>query len=173
MLPLIKNSLVETDNIVIDSKSGASGAGKKLTEDTHFCEVNESLKPYSIFEHRHKYEIDHIINQFAQIKTDVVFTPHLLPITRGMLSTIYLKSSYDIPTLRQAWLDTYNKSYNAVRVIDGIPSIGAVSHTPFIDIALFKNGDNLIIVSVLDNLMKGAASQAVQCFQIWAEKALE
>jgi N-acetyl-gamma-glutamyl-phosphate reductase len=169
LLPLLKNSLIETDNIIIDSKSGVSGAGKKSTENTHFCEVNESLKPYAIFEHRHKHEIDYIINRFTKIKTDVVFTPHLLPVTRGMLSTIYVRSSGDVSSLRQAWLNTYGKTGGAVRLVDGVPSIGAVSHTPFIDIALFKNGDNVIILSALDNLLKGASSQAVQCFQIWAK----
>lgn len=167
LLPLIKEKLIDPSLLIADSKSGVSGAGRKATETTHYCEINENFKAYGLFNHRHKPEMDNIITRYAGIHTDITFTPHLAPFTRGMLSTIYTRSKADYATLISAWQNAY-AAKPAVRILtDGkIPSVGAVAGTCFIDIALFKDGDKVIIVSALDNLMKGAASQAVQCFNI-------
>lgn len=165
LVPLLKAGLIDEAAIISDSKSGVSGAGKKATDNTHYCNVNESIKPYGIFTHRHKPEIDHIFKQLAGKEIDIVFTPHLAPFTRGMLSTIYVQSSFSEDELYKAWEDSYKNS-KIVRIRKDVPAVLDVANTPFIDIALFKKGKNVIITSVIDNLLKGASSQAVQCFNI-------
>ncbi len=166
LIPLLREGAVEHD-IIADSKSGVSGAGKKATETTHFCEADEDLKPYGIFTHRHKPEIDHIIKRAAGVKTDIVFTPHLTPLIRGMLSTIYARTDKQPDELLKIWQNAYRgRPMVRIRTDGSIPNIKYVANTPFIDIAMYKQGDNLIIVSALDNLLKGASSQAVQCFNI-------
>lgn len=168
LYPLIKESAIDTDLLIADSKSGLSGAGRKASLATLFCEVNESSKPYGIFSHRHNVEIDHIL---SKIGTDIslTFTPHLIPITRGLLSTIYTKSNYSLDEL-YAILMKYYKNDRLVRIkTDGsIPDIKNVYNTPFIDIAVFKKGNNVIIVSVIDNLLKGASAQSLQSLNIIA-----
>jgi N-acetyl-gamma-glutamyl-phosphate reductase len=164
LLPLIKEGMIETGSIIADCKSGISGAGKKPTEITHFCEV--TVKPYAIFTHRHKFEIDDIINRYTGNPSDIIFTPHYVPVKRGLLATIYAKSAFTKEELEAVWKRYFEKK-KAVRILNIPPSIENVSGSGFIDIALFKYGERLIIVSALDNLMKGAASQAVQCFDIW------
>ncbi|MGA1861682.1 N-acetyl-gamma-glutamyl-phosphate reductase [Deferribacter thermophilus] len=158
--PLLKEGLISPE-LIADSKSGVSGAGKKPTEKTHFCEVNEDFKPYSILSHRHESEISSILN-LAYKNTKIVFTPHLLPINRGIESTIYTKSDKSLDELYSCLYDYY-KNKKFVRIFNTqIPSIKNIQHTNFIDIALFKREDTLIIISCIDNLIKGASGQAVQ-----------
>jgi len=161
LYPLIKNELIDTDFIIADSKSGVSGAGKNPTEKTHFCEVNEDFKPYGIFNHRHNPEIDFILSR-SNKSIHVTFTPHLLPINRGILSTIYTKSKSNLDMIIKCLRDTYSDK-TFVRIYEkDIPSIKNVAYTNFIDIGIYKDKDNIIIVSTLDNLIKGASGQAVQ-----------
>ncbi|MDR2105212.1 MAG: N-acetyl-gamma-glutamyl-phosphate reductase [Deferribacteraceae bacterium] len=163
LLPLIKKRMIDTEHIIADCKSGISGAGKNPTETTHFCEV--TVKPYSVFSHRHKFEIDDIIKRFTNIAADIVFTPHYVPVKRGLLAAIYTKSSFSKDELDKVYREFFAaKRY--VRILSEPPSMQDVQNTPFIDIALFKKGGNVIIVSAIDNLLKGAASQAVQCFEL-------
>lgn len=160
LYPLLKNSLIEKGSIIADSKSGVSGAGRKPTLTNAFCEANEDFKPYGIFSHRHNSEIDYILDNH------VTFTPHLLPINRGILSTIYLKSHNDFTILKDCLKSFYRKS-KIVRILDTIPCIKYVANSPFIDINIYGDeGGNIIIVSAIDNLLKGASSQAVQCANI-------
>lgn len=167
LYPLIKNNLIDTDYLIADSKSGVSGAGKTPTEKTHYCEVNEDFKPYGIFSHRHNPEIDYILSK-SKKNTHVVFTPHLLPINRGILSTIYTRSTISREALLDCLRGTY-KDKRFVRIYEkDIPSIKNVANTNFIDIAIFKNNDDVIIVSAIDNLIKGASGQAVQNLNIVA-----
>ncbi len=166
LYPLIKDCLIDTNNIIADSKSGVSGAGRKATIGNSFCEVNNSFMPYSIFKHRHNMEIDYILSKVGlDVKT--VFTPHLLPIQRGILSTIYTKSSQPLEKL-YACLRGYYANDKLIRVKDNTSTIEIkhVANTSFIDIALYKKDDNVIIVSALDNLLKGASSQALQALNI-------
>lgn len=160
--PLIQNSLIDESYIIADCKSGVSGAGKKLSEKTHFCEVNNDFKPYSIFSHRHSPEINFWLQEISR-DTNVVFTPHLLPITRGIESTIYCKTVRSGDYVRDFLAEYYEDSF-FVRVLDKseIPSISTVSHSNFIDIGVFEENGTLIIVSCIDNLIKGASGQAVQ-----------
>ena len=164
LIPLIREKLIDTSTIIIDSKSGVSGAGKKPSAKTHYCGVNENFSAYGIFSHRHRPEIEHIIELSAGQKTNIIFTPHLAPFNRGMLSTIYVKSQASEERLYAAWENFYKEG--AVRIRRDAPDVQSVARTPFIDIALFQKGDDVIIVSALDNLLKGASSQAAQCFNL-------
>lgn len=163
LYPLIKNGLINESLLISDSKSGTSGAGKKASEKTHFCAVNEDFKPYGILNHRHNPEINHILTKASSNTIDVTFTPHLLPIHRGIESTIYTESNESIETLLTCLSDTYAESPFIRLYTDGnIPSIKNVANTNFADIGLYKKGNKLVIVSCIDNLIKGASGQAVQ-----------
>lgn len=162
LYPLIFNKLIEPHYIVADSKSGVSGAGKKTTETTHFCEVNEDFKAYSVFTHRHSPEINHILSTTTKEQTQIIFTPHLLPVTRGIESTIYAKSASSLDTIYNATAEFYKNSYFVRVYKEEHLSIKNVTHTNFIDISFFKDGKHLIILSTIDNLVKGASGQAIQ-----------
>jgi N-acetyl-gamma-glutamyl-phosphate reductase len=168
LYPLIYNNLIDKNFIIADSKSGVSGAGKKATNTTHFCEVNEDFKAYSVFTHRHTPEINHILSIRENEKTCVLFTPHLLPLTRGIESTIYAKSDVSLDNLFNKLAEFY-KNYYFVRIYkEKIVAIKDVAYTNFIDISIFKEGNDVIILSTIDNLMKGASGQAIQNLNIKA-----
>lgn len=167
--PAVKEDIVDKKYIVIDSKSGVSGAGRRLDLALSFCEVNENLKAYKINEHQHKPEINKILSDVAGYAIDVVFTPHLIPMNRGILSTIYLKLKKDIDT--KTAVDIYRKFYKGkpfVRISDEgkSPQIRDIVGTNYCDIGVKVTGDTLIAVSCIDNLKKGAAGQAVQNMNI-------
>ena len=165
LYPLLENNIIDDNQFIIaDSKSGVSGAGRKPTLTNIFCESNEDLKPYGIFSHRHNAEIDHILSR-AKNNTHVIFTPHLLPVNRGILSTIYIKTNKDKKAIENTIKSKYSGRF-FVRVREDIPAIRYVAHTNFIDIAVFKKDDTAIIVTAIDNLLKGASAQAVQCYNI-------
>lgn len=166
LYPLIERGLVDTSFIIADSKSGVSGAGRKPSMTNSFCETNEDFKPYGIFTHRHNAEIDFILSK-ANGNIKVTFTPHLLPINRGILSTIYFKTSATAEEIKSVWHEKYN-GRRLVRIKDDTPAIKNVAGTSFIDIAVFKDGDRAIVVSAIDNLLKGASGQALQCMNIAA-----
>ncbi|MCP4671317.1 MAG: N-acetyl-gamma-glutamyl-phosphate reductase [Desulfobacula sp.] len=167
LIPLLKEKLIGSDNIICDSKSGVSGAGRSLSLATHYCEANESFTPYKVGNHRHTPEINEKLTIHSQEKVDVVFVPHLLPLTRGMLSTMYVKSINDTneDRIREIY-DSYYGDKPFVRILDkGIyPAISHVKGTNCCDIGIHFNADSgqVIIVSAIDNLIKGAAGQAVQ-----------
>ena len=150
--------------IIADSKSGASGAGRAPSEKLHFAEVNENLRAYALFNHRHVPEMLQALELGEKAFT---FTPHLLPITRGILSTIYVRLA-EPRTLGQvvALFRDFYASAPLVRVygVGSLPEIQAVAQTPYVDLgfALDEANRRLILVSALDNLGKGAAGQAVQ-----------
>jgi len=150
--------------IIADSKSGASGAGRAPSESLHFTEVNENLRAYALFNHRH---VPEMLQALRLEEDSFTFTPHLLPITRGILSTVYVRLA-EARTLDQVvslFRDFY-ASAPLVRVYraGSVPEIQAVAHTPYADLgfALDKARRRLIVISALDNLGKGAAAQALQ-----------
>jgi N-acetyl-gamma-glutamyl-phosphate reductase len=150
--------------IVADCKSGVSGAGKEPKRDTHFVDVNENFKAYGVFSHRHTPEV---AEHTGLAHKDFVFTTHLLPVERGILSTMYVWLGQ--PHKAEEVEAMYRKFYSAhplVRVLPAgkLPEIAHVTHTNFCDIgfALDHSGERLVVVSCLDNLGKGAAGQAVQ-----------
>ena len=159
--PLIDAGLLDLNQWpVINAVSGVSGAGRKASMTTSFCEV--SLQPYGIFTHRHQPEIA------THLGTPVIFTPHLGNFPRGILATITCKLTAGVTAEQVA--AAYRQAYAGkplVRVYDkGVPAIKNVAGTPFCDIGFAQQGEHLIIVSAEDNLLKGSAAQAVQCMNI-------
>jgi N-acetyl-gamma-glutamyl-phosphate reductase len=163
--PLVRSGLVDlAHGIICDSKSGVSGAGKQPTQKTHFVEVAANLSAYSVFNHRHTGEI---LEQLGLLPEQLVFTPHLLPIPRGILSTIYLR--LNVPTAPEEIEDCLRRFYETspwVRIFPhgNLPQIQYSLHTNYCDLGFTLAADRkrMVMVSCLDNLMKGAAGQAVQ-----------
>lgn len=161
LIPLQQARMVEPESeIICDSKSGVSGAGKSPSSTTHFSEVTESFKAYNVWRHRHSPEIWQGLGH-----TRLIFTAHLLPINRGILSTIYVKIPVSISPVDVA--DCLNQAYAHEPMIrlypqGELPEIKHVAHTNFCDIGWKLQDRYLIIVSAIDNLGKGAAGQAVQ-----------
>lgn len=171
LMPVIEQGLVKTDTIIIDAKSGVSGAGRAPSITTHFCEINESYKPYKVAEHRHTPEIEQELSVAAGHAVKITFVPHLTPMTRGMLTTIYADlapgaGSKDVQ-------NCLNKRYAGCRFIrlcapNKTPDTLHVKGTNFCDIGfkVDKRVNRLILISAIDNLVKGAAGQAVQSMNI-------
>jgi len=171
LAPLLKNGIIENDSIIVDSKSGVSGAGRSPSLDLHFCEVNEGLKAYKIDEHRHMPEIEEILSGYSGHDVQVTFTPHLIPMDRGILSTIYVQLKKDISTAQV--IDEYHNFYNGepfVRVLpeNTFPSTAHVRGSNFCDIGIKVNQHKgtAIIISAIDNLVKGASGAAIQNMNI-------
>ena len=161
--PLLQAGLIGQP-IIIDAKSGVSGAGKTPTERTHFSECHDSLSAYGVFNHRHAAEIE------QELDTPVTFVPHLLPIDRGILETIYatLRPDVDEAAIAAALHAAYDES-PFVRLTGGdLPEIKHVAHSNFCDIGWKVNlaTRQLVLVVCIDNLVKGAAGQAVQNFNV-------
>lgn len=168
LAPLLKNGLIDPDTIIIDAKSGVSGAGRALSLGTHFCEVNENFKAYGVASHRHTPEIEQELSRLAGRRVTVSFTPHLLPVTRGILSTIYARLTQPSVTCGEL-LECFRSFYAGqafVRVLpEGfLPQIKWVAGTNTCDtgLALDKRTGRVIVVTAIDNLVKGASGQAVQ-----------
>jgi len=162
--PLVAAGLVDLDHgIVADSKSGVSGAGKAATAKTHFMYAADNLSAYGVFTHRHTGEL---LEQIGLDASQIVFTPHLLPIPRGILSTIYVYFSQ--PQSPESVSRVYHEFFAGspmVRLYDhALPQIQYSVRTNYCDIGfqLSSDGRRAVIVSCLDNLLKGASSQAVQ-----------
>ncbi len=165
LAPLLRAHLVDLDRgIVADSKSGVSGAGKAPTPTTHFMYAADNLSAYAVFGHRHMGEL---LEQLHLTGEQIQFTPHLLPIPRGILSTVYLRlNQASTPDELQSLFDDFYRDSPLVRVrrSPALPQIQHVVRTPFCDLGFHLAPDRrrLIVVSCLDNLLKGAASQAVE-----------
>ncbi len=165
LAPLVRSGRVDlAHGIICDSKSGVSGAGKQPSQKTHFVEVAENLSAYSVFNHRHTGEI---LEQLGLLPEQLMFAPHLLPIPRGILSTIYLRlNSATQPQEIEDCLRKFYEQSPCVRIFahGKLPQIQYSLHTNYCDAGFILAPDNkrLVLVSCLDNLMKGAAGQAVQ-----------
>lgn len=165
LAPVLSAGLVDCDRgIISDSKSGVSGAGKEPSARTHFVSVADNFSAYSVFGHRHTGEI---LEQLALSSGQLIFTPHLLPIPRGILSTIYvyLKREMKAAEIESCFHDFYQgKRWVRILPTPGLPEIQFSVHTNYCDLGfcLAPDGRRLILVSCLDNLLKGAAGQAVQ-----------
>ena len=171
LAPLLRANMVDLDcGIICDSKSGVSGAGKAPTPTTHFMNAADNLSAYAVFGHRHTGEL---LEQLQLTENQIQFTPHLLPIPRGILSTIYVRLADSGTTENiQACFDAFYAEAPLVRIrrSPALPQIQHVVRTNFCDIgfSLSPDGKRLVIVSCLDNLLKGAASQAVQNMNLMA-----
>lgn len=167
ILPLIKHRLIDPSFLVIDAKSGISGAGNKPSQATHFSEANESFSIYKINEHQHIPEIEQAISMFTDIETTVTFNTHLVPMTRGILATSYAQVTEGVTQkqLVDCLTETY-KDHPFVRVIQQASAVGTnrVKGSNYCDIyvKLDERTNRATIIGVIDNLVKGAAGQAIQ-----------
>jgi N-acetyl-gamma-glutamyl-phosphate reductase len=168
LAPLLHKRVISVEGLIIDSKSGVSGAGRTPKAHLHFPECNENFSAYGVGSHRHTPEIDQVLSDCGAGSTNVIFTPHLVPMDRGILTT-----TYAAPTTGQidgaAALSVLREFYNNepfVRIVDGLPGVKDVAGTNYCDItARFVRG-RLVLISVIDNLIKGAAGAAVQNFNL-------
>jgi N-acetyl-gamma-glutamyl-phosphate reductase len=165
--PLLKKGLIATDGIILDSKSGVSGAGRTPKLTTHFPECNESLSAYNVGRHRHTPEIDQILGLAAGTKIEVVFTPHLIPMDRGILTTAYAQpvASVDQNDLLHAFQEMY-AGEPFVHVVEHLPGTKEVSGTNFCHVTVRLVRGRVVVVSCIDNLIKGASGAAVQNFNL-------
>ncbi|MDD5072455.1 MAG: N-acetyl-gamma-glutamyl-phosphate reductase [Candidatus Omnitrophica bacterium] len=163
--PLVSKGFVDTDQIIIDAKSGVTGAGRTASLALNFAELNENFKAYKINQHQHMPEIDQELSGAAGSKIGVTFTPHLVPMNKGILSTIYFTLKEETGTADLlALYKRFYKDAPFVRILDeGVfPETKNVYSTNFCDIGIKVTGKRAIVVTAIDNLWKGAASQAVQ-----------
>jgi len=176
LAPLVKNKLIDFDSIIVDAKSGVTGAGRGISLKTHYCERNEGIEAYAVTNHRHMGEIEYQISKISGNQINVTFVPHLTPMNRGILATIYAKlkmparpaggqnAKLKINELNQLYKEFY-KGEPFVRIFeDKVPNTKYVSGTNYCDIAIQVNEatGKAIVLSAIDNLVKGAAGQAVQ-----------
>jgi N-acetyl-gamma-glutamyl-phosphate reductase len=169
LLPLLKQRLVRPDGIIVNSLSGVSGAGRKAELPFLFAECNESVRPYGIPKHRHLSEIEQELSTAAGANVTIQFTPHLVPVTRGILTTIYLIPNTGAEAIAAAFNNTYaNEPFVRLLSGDALPDTKNVVGTNFIDIAwrVDPRTGRVIVMSAEDNIVKGASGQAVQCFNI-------
>jgi len=169
LLPLIRENLIEPSCVIIDSKSGTTGAGVKAKAATHFSNVNDNFKAYGLKKHRHSIEIQQVLEKAGNRDLTLQFTPHLLPIDRGILTTAYAKPSGFIS---EEQLKSLYRSFYAdkpfVRLVNSPPAVKDVRGSNYCDFfaTYDERTNNIIVISVLDNLVKGAARQAVQNMNI-------
>ncbi len=163
LLPLLKAGLLDKTPIGITSYSGTSGAGKSVTEKMMFSEVNESVRAYKVGTHQHIPEIQQYLATFSGVNAEFSFVPHLLPVSRGIYTTIHavVKSGTTQARIAEIFQSVYSSS-PFVRLVPGVPEMKDVEHTNFCDIGFVLDEEKLVVFSTIDNLGKGAAGQAVQ-----------
>lgn len=171
LAPIMVNHLDLYGSIVIDSKSGVTGAGRNLSDNTHYPNCNEAFSPYKVASHRHTPEIEQNLSNLAKEKKIVTFVPHLLPVNRGIISTMYvgLKDKIDLNKIYDMYVDFYkNEKFVRVMKLGEVANLRNVKMSNYCDISLHydDHANRLIIVSTIDNMVKGAAGQAVQNMNI-------
>lgn len=167
LAPLVKQNLIQPDTIIVDSKSGVSGAGRTPKLTTHYPECNESVSAYNVGRHRHTPEIEQVLSTAGGREVSVIFTPHLVPMDRGILTTTYSVPRETIS--EEKLLDVLRDFYADepfVRVVDHLPGTKDSSGTNFCDITARVVRGRVLTISCLDNLIKGAAGAAVQNFNL-------
>ncbi|WP_297437115.1 N-acetyl-gamma-glutamyl-phosphate reductase [uncultured Clostridium sp.] len=172
LAPALYNDIVKKDSIIIDAKSGVTGAGRGANDGTHYISCNENFKPYGVGGvHRHIPEIEEVINSISKVKHKISFTPHLIPINRGILSTIYFDLDKDITVsdLHKLYVDFYKEEKFVVVVdLDTTAEIKNIKSSNYCHISIHKDErcNRAIIISTIDNMIKGAAGQAIQNMNI-------
>ncbi len=174
LYPLVKEKMIDLSTIIIDAKSGATGAGRGLSLPNHYCELNESVKAYKIAAHRHTPEIEEQLSYAAGEKVILSFTPHLIPMDRGILATCYAKLNdrYTYDDIRKAYEKYYKDEYFIRLTKEGaFPETKWVKGSNFVDIGFTvdERTGRVIVIGAIDNLFKGAAGQAVQNMNILFE----
>lgn len=167
LVPALEAGLIEVEGIIADCKSGVTGAGRKPTQSNHYPELNESFTAYKVANHRHTPEIEQTLSKIAGEKLKLTFVPHLLPINRGILATCYAKLKPGV-TEEQLW-DVYHARYDGEFFVRLLPkgqvaNVKNVRYTNYCDVSLFVDSrtGTFIAVSAIDNMVKGAAGQAIQ-----------
>ena len=167
LAPLAAGGLIELDGIIVDAKSGVSGAGRTPQLEYHYPECNESTVAYNVGKHRHTPEIDQLLGEIAGTPTQVIFTPHLVPTDRGIFSTIYARLKRHLSETELT--DLYRSYYldmPFVRVMNRIPTTKDSAGTNFFDVTVRVVRGSIVVLCCLDNLVKGAAGAAVQNFNL-------
>ncbi|MDO5014824.1 MAG: N-acetyl-gamma-glutamyl-phosphate reductase [Clostridia bacterium] len=165
LAPILSENLTINTPIIIDSKSGLTGSGKRPTESSHFVNANENFTPYSIGSHRHLPEIEQALSEIAGEYIQAVFTPHLLPINRGILSSIYVNcdKEFELSKIHKIYEEFYkDKKFVRLLPLGQTVDIRQVQNSNFVNLSLHKSENTLIIMSAIDNMIKGAAGQAIQ-----------
>ncbi|PES73560.1 N-acetyl-gamma-glutamyl-phosphate reductase [Bacillus cereus] len=167
ILPLVRSGMIEEDSIIIDAKSGVSGAGKTPTTMTHFPELYDNLRIYKVNEHQHVPEIEQMLAEWNRETKPITFSTHLIPISRGIMVTLYakVKREMEIEQLQKLYEETYEQStFIRIRTQGEFPSPKEVRGSNYCDmgIAYDERTGRVTVVSVIDNMMKGAAGQAIQ-----------
>jgi N-acetyl-gamma-glutamyl-phosphate reductase len=167
LAPLVAEKLIELDTVVIDSKSGVSGAGREPKKTTHFPECNESVSAYAVGTHRHTPEIEQVLADVARGPVRVIFTPHLMPMDRGILSTIYATPTREVTEAKL--VELYRAFYAGkpfVRVRTTPPATKDTLHTNFLDVCVKVVRGRVVVLAAEDNLVRGASGVAVQNFNL-------
>jgi N-acetyl-gamma-glutamyl-phosphate reductase len=164
LAPAVSARLVGSD-IVVDAKSGVSGAGRSPSLGVHFSEVNESLGAYAIEGHRHLPEVIQELGRLSSDKVNLTFVPHLVPMTRGILATCYFDLKGSISELQDAYREFY-AGQPFTKVVDKTPTTKLATHSNMCLINVSAQGSKAVVTSALDNLIKGASGQGVECFNI-------
>lgn len=165
LAPLVAGKHIELKNVIVDSKSGVSGAGRTPKLTAHFPECNESVSAYNVGQHRHTPEMEQVLSDVAGENVDIVFTPHLIPMDRGIFSTIYAtpRRTFSQDELLELYRDYYGKA-PFVRVCKNLPATKDSWGTNFFDVTVRVVRDRIVILACLDNLIRGASGVAVQNF---------
>lgn len=167
LIPLLRKKLINLNTIIINAASGVSGAGKKLVTTTHFCEASENYSAYKVNKHQHIPEIEQTLSAAAGKPVKITFVPHLLPVNRGILATIYVQRVAKVTgeKIQKALEAAYAKTpFVRVKPAGQFPSLKDVRHTNFCDmgVSVQEETGRVVIITAIDNLLKGAAGQAVQ-----------
>lgn len=167
LTPLLRNKWIDVNSIIADSKSGVTGAGCRPSEGSHYISCNESIKAYKVAAHRHTAEIEEQLSEAASEEVIITFTPHLVPMNRGILSTIYanLNKDADLENIHQYYQDFYhNEEFVRILPLGKMPETKYVRGSNYCDIGMTvdQRTNRVIVVSAIDNLVKGASGQAVQ-----------
>lgn len=167
LYPALEAGLIEKDGIVADCKSGVTGAGRKMTQNTHYPELNEAFTAYKVAAHRHTPEMEQTLSKAAGAPVKLTFVPHLLPVNRGILATCYarLKPGVTMESLSRVYHERYDGEYFVRLLPEGrVADIKNVWYSNFCDVSLHLDSrtGTLVAISAIDNMVKGAAGQAVQ-----------
>ena len=162
LAPLVANNLL-SGRVVVDAKTGSSGSGAKAAANTHHPQRMNSFYAYKPFTHQHVPEIEQELEHVGDWTSELIFMTHSLPVSRGIFASIYVETKQELtePEIRQIFADYYRGSF-FIRLVDGSPDINWVKTTNFCDLAFAVRGKQVVVFSALDNLVKGAAGQAVQ-----------
>ena len=167
LAPLLVEKIIYPEQIIVDSKSGVSGAGRNPKQNTHFPECNESVSAYQVGKHRHTPEMEQALEKVSGEKVKIMFTPHLIPMDRGIFSTIYAKPKKEISEQAvNELVDKFYKDKPFIRLVDHLPSTKDSVGTNYVDLHYKVASDYIVVLAAEDNLIRGASGVAIQNFNL-------